>query len=257
MLPSFYTDDGSGTPLLLCHAFPLNAAMWETQRHTLAGDCRLITFDIPGFGRGGAVDHDMDMHRCAELAINLLNHLGIERAVIGGCSMGGYIAMSLLRNYPDRVLGLLLANTRAGADSEEGRAARMAQIGRIERGELSVVLEEMLPKLLGEGTKNVAPEVVALVRKLMTHATADGCKAMLAAMAKREDSRQLLAECSLPVCAIGGAEDALIPAAETEQIAELAADSELHILPSAGHLSNLERPALFTVVVRHFLERFR
>ncbi len=256
MLPVFYTDDGSGTPLLLCHAYPLNAAMWEPQRHSLAGDCRLLTFDLPGFGRGGPVPADLDLRRCADMAASLLDSCGIERAVIGGLSMGGYLAMAILRHHPERVLGLLLANTKAGADSEEGKAGRMEQIARIDAGELPAVLEGMLPRLLGTSTKEVAPEVVTLVQDLMRSATPDGCRAMLAAMAGREDSEDLLSSCTVPVCSIGGAEDVLIPPVEAERIAALASDAELHIIPNSGHLSNLERPVRFTASVRNFLQRF-
>jgi pimeloyl-ACP methyl ester carboxylesterase len=256
MLPSFFTDDDAGTPLLLCHAFPLNAAMWEAQRHSLAEYCRMITFDLPGFGRGGPAVEGMDMRDCADMAVSLLDHLGIEKAVIGGCSMGGYIAMTILRYYPERVMGLLLANTRAGADSDEGRKGRMEQIARIDDGELESVLEGLLPRLVGASTKNVAPEVVAFVRELSRSASGEGCAAMLRAMADREDSREVLASCRIPVCSIGGEEDVLIPPSEAELIAALAQDSELHLIPNAGHLSNIERPIRFAIAVRHFLSRF-
>ncbi len=256
MLPAYFTDDGSGTPLLLCHAYPLNAAMWEAQRHMLAADCRLITFDLPGFGRGGPVQSETDMRLCAGMCEALLDHLGIDKAVIGGCSMGGYIAMAVLRHHPERVLGMVLANTKAGADTPEGREGRMEQIAAIRAGGLQTMLDGMLPRLLGASTKEVAPEVAELIRKLMSNATPEGCMAMLSAMALREDSQELLATSSVPVCAITGAEDALIPPSEAEHIAALAEDSELHILPNAGHLSNLERPVLFTIAVRHFLQRF-
>ncbi len=256
MLPAFVTDDGSGTPLLLYHAFPLNAAMWEAQRHMLAADCRLITFDLPGFGRGGPVQSETDMRLCAGMCEALLDHLGIDKAIIGGCSMGGYIAMAVLRHHPERVLGMVLANTKAGADTPEGRAGRMEQIAAIETGGLQTVLDGMLPRLLGASTKEFAPEVAEFLRELMHSATPEGCTAMLSAMARREGSEALLASCSVPVCSIGGAEDTLIPPSEAENIAALAKDSELHILPNAGHLSNLERPVLFTIAVRHFLQRF-
>jgi pimeloyl-ACP methyl ester carboxylesterase len=256
MLPTFYTDDDVGTPLLLCHAFPLNAAMWEAQRHSLAEYCRMITFDLPGFGRGGPAVAGMSMRDCADMAAALLDHLGLEKAVIGGCSMGGYIAMAFLRYHPERVLGVLLANTRAAADSDEGRKGRMEQIARIGSGELESVLEGLLPRLVGESTKQIAPEVPALVQELTRSATADGCVAMLQAMADREDSREILTSCRVPVCSIGGTEDTLIPPSEVELIASLAHDSELHLIPNAGHLSNIERPVRFAIAVRHFLSRF-
>lgn len=256
MLPAFYTDDDAGTPLLLCHAFPLNAAMWEAQRHSLAEYCRMITFDLPGFGRGGPAVAAMSMRDCADMAVALLDHLGIEKAIVGGCSMGGYIAMAVLRHHPGRLLGLLLANTRASADSDEGKQGRMEQIAHIADGGLASVLEGLLPRLVGESTKEVAPDVVTLVRELSRTATAEGCMAMLRAMAEREDSRALLTSCRVPVCSIGGAEDMLIPAAEAEHIAALAPESELHVIPNAGHLSNIERPVRFAIAVRQFLTRF-
>lgn len=255
MKPAFHTDEGTGTPLLLVHAFPLTSAMWEAQRLRLRGHCRVLTFDIPGFGRGGPVFPDQSIDHCADMAVALLDELGIERAVLCGCSMGGYIALGVLRRHPARLARLILANTRVGADSEEGAAGRMAQIERIRAGEFAAVLDGMRPRLLGATTHETAPEVPRLVEDITAMATPEGAIAMLRAMAQRPDSTEALRHCPVPVLSIGGAEDVLIPPSEAEHIAALAPDATLRIIQLAGHLSNLERPAKFTDAVKEFLLR--
>jgi len=252
-IPTFFTDEGNGIPLLLFHAFPLNAAMWEPQRRMLSNDCRVLTFDLPGFGRGKPLPGQMSMRDCADIAIALLDELRIDTAAIGGCSMGGYIAMAMLRHYPERVAALVLADTRAGADSEETRAGRAAQIETIRTGGREAVFEAMLPKLLGASTFENAPELVDSVSDMMRQTTAEGAIAMLDAMAKRPDSSDVLSSCTVPCCIIVGVEDVLTPPSESEYMAHIIHDAQYHLLPGCGHLSNLERPVRFSTVVRDFL----
>ena len=253
MLPAFYTDDGSGLPLLLIHAFPLNAAIWQPQRRDLTRRWRVISFTLPGFGRGGPFTPGSGIDDCADMAAELLDELRIERATVAGCSMGGYITLAMYRRHPERVAGMILANTRAGADSPEAAANRAAQAASVREGGLEGFLAGMREKLLGPSTRANAPEVLRLLDEMLATATVEGTAGMLEAMARREDSSALLAASAVPVCLIAGAEDTLIPPAEAEAMQRLLPSAELHVLPSSGHLSCLERPELFNNIVDNFL----
>ncbi|MFZ1728883.1 MAG: alpha/beta hydrolase [Bacteroidota bacterium] len=253
MLPSFYTDDGSGLPLLLIHAFPLNASIWQPQRRDLSHQFRVISFSLPGFGRGGDYVPGTSIDDCADLAVELLDELQIDRAVVAGCSMGGYISLALQRRHPERVLGLILSNTRAGADSREAAANRLVQANSIRTGGLAEFLAGMREKLLGPSTRESAPDILRLLDDMLASATVEGTAGMLEAMARREDSTSLLESLTIPVCLIAGAEDTLIPPAEAERMHSQQPAAELHVLPNSGHLSCLERPILFNDVVSSFL----
>lgn len=253
MIPAFFTDDGSGAPLLLIHAFPLNAALWQPQRRDLARRWRVISFTLPGFGRGGPFIPGSGIDDCADMAAALLDELRVERATVAGCSMGGYITLAMYRRHPERVAAMILANTRAGADSPEAAANRAAQAATVRGGGLDDFLAGMREKLLGPSTRANAPEVLRLLDDMLASATVEGTAGMLEAMAQREDSSALLAASTVPVCLIAGAEDTLIPPAEAEAMQKLLPSAELHVLPNSGHLSCLERPVLFNNIVDSFL----
>jgi pimeloyl-ACP methyl ester carboxylesterase len=254
MLPAFYTDDGSGTPLLFIHAFPLNSSMWRAQRRDLSTFFRVLTFDLPGFGRGGAISAPFSLDDAADMAVTLLDDRGIDRAVVCGCSMGGYIALSMLRRHPDRLSGLILSNTRATADSALAVENRKRQAAQVREGGQQELLDEMLGKLLGETTVSSSPEVVRSVEEILSHATTEGTAAMLEAMSERPDSGEALAATILPVCIIAGSEDTLIPAAEAQAMHEVLRIGEMTVIPNAGHLSCLERPVRFNTIIRSFVQ---
>ncbi len=254
MIPAFYTDDGSGLPVLFLHAFPLNSTMWRAQRRDLSSFFRILTFDLPGFGRGGPFPDGFSIDDAADMAAALLDERGIDRAVICGCSMGGYITMSMLRRHPDRLAGLILANTRAGADTSAARDNRARQAADVREGGMPDFLDEMLGKLLGETTVGTSPDVVRLVEDIMKQATPEGVAGMLEAMAARPDSAGDLRATQLPTCVIAGEEDTLILPSEAESMVELLDDGELNIVPNCGHLSCLERPVRFNAIIRTFLQ---
>lgn len=255
MIPAFYTDDGGGMPLLLIHAFPLNAAIWQPQRRDLARRWRIVSFTLPGFGRGGPFIPGTSIDDCADMAVALMDELHIDRAAVGGCSMGGYITLALQRRHPDRVAAMVLANTRAGADTAEAAERRAAQAADIRSGGLASFLDDMREKLIGPTTRANAPDVLRLLDDILVTATVEGTAGMLEAMAGRPDASTQLAETDIPVCIISGEEDTLIPPSEAEAMHVSLPGSELHVLPNCGHLSCLERPTLFNNVVDTFLAR--
>jgi 3-oxoadipate enol-lactonase len=242
------------TPIVFLHAFPLHGAMWRGEVEEF-GERVTIAPDLPGFGDRIGLADQSTIDDFADTVVSDLDGAGIERAVIVGLSMGGYVAFRLGALHPERVAGLVLADTRAGPDTDEGAARRTRQAERARREGVDWLVEEMPPALLGDSTRAERPEVVAAVRRMIAAADPDGVARALLAMRDRPDSIPALAEIEVPVLALAGEEDTLTPVEEARKIAEGVRLGELAIIPRAGHLANLENPAAFSEAVRGFLQR--
>ena len=240
----------STTPLVFLHAFPLNAAMWEPQRGIL-GDRPVLTPDFPGFG-SRSLDAP-DLERFAHTVLDHMDAAGIARAVIVGLSMGGYVAFRLHALRPDRVVAMVLADTKAGSDDEAGRTKRTDQAARVREEGVGWLAEALLPALLGETTRESRPEVVEKVKEMAEGADPEGVARALEAMRERPDSTPGLERIQVPVLVLVGEEDTLTPEAEARKIAEGVPDGRLVVIPKAGHLSNLEGPEAFNEALLAFL----
>jgi 3-oxoadipate enol-lactonase len=248
-----YDDCGRGEPLLLLHAFPLDRSMWEAQAEALASDHRVIAFDARGFGESPLGAGPLTMEGCADDAAALLDRLGIERAVVGGCSMGGYAALAFARRHPRRLRALYLQDTRAGADSEDARRGRAALAERVLREGPAVVVEALLPKLLGETTKREQPALVSRLQERILTLEPQAIVNALHGLAAREDSQAALKDVKVPTLVLVGAEDVLTPPSESEAMAAAIPGAQLQRVPRAGHLANLEQPAAVTEALSAFL----
>lgn len=253
-----YLDSAPGAAdhrtLVLLHAFPLGAGMWEPQMRAIPRGWRYITPDLRGFG--GTTDPgetSLSLDDYAQDVIDLLGEMGIAHAVIGGCSMGGYTTFAVLRRAPGLAEGVLLADTRAGADSSEGRANRRAMLALVDREGASGVARDMMPKLLGETTRANDSSIESTVRRLIKQQSPEAIRGAIIRMMERPDSMPLLAGLEVPVAVIVGEEDALTPVEESRKIAEAIPGARLDVIPGAGHLSNLEQPERFNAVLGAFL----
>ena len=254
-----YLDSAPGDTALrtyvLLHGFPIGANQWEPQMHSIPAGWRLITPDLRGFGGSTEMDSvsALSIADYAADVTDLLEELGIKKAVVGGCSMGGYAALALFHSSPHVLEGLVLANTRAGADSPEARANRRNMLALVDREGPSGVAREMMPKLLGQTTRDTNTSVEATVRRLIKGQTPVGIRGAIHRMMHRPDSSPLLAQVSVPTLVITGAEDEMIPVEESQRMAAAVPGARLVILPRAGHLANLEQPEAFNEVLNSFL----
>lgn len=240
----------STTPIVFLHAFPLNSTMWAKQRAALR-DRKTLAPNFPGFGGRPVTESDLD--EFAKVAIGDMDAAGIDRPVVVGLSMGGYVAFRLHSLAPERVAALVFADTRAVADDEAGRAKRTDQAMRARSEGLGWLEEAMLPALLGETTRREKPEVVARVSLLMSQASPEGVARALEAMRERPDSTGDLSTIQVPTLVLVGEEDTLTPVSESRRIVEGVPDGRLTVIPRAGHLSNLEAPRLFNEALLSFL----
>src|ERR671910_545595 len=246
--------EGPGDPLVLLHAFPLNGGMFEPQMEAFSEGRRVISPDYPGFGRSPRTPAQPDIRYYAEAVRNLLDHLGLERVVLGGVSMGGYVAFGCLRLFTQRISGLVLANTRPEPDSYEIKENRKNMARRVADEGVGVLVELQMERLLARDTLENNGEVVEKVRAMILESSPDGVVAALGAMRDRPDSTGLLGKISVPTLVLGGAEDALSTPEVMGEMAEKIPDARHLTLEGAGHLSNLEAPKEFNAALKDFLD---
>lgn len=248
-----YEMQGSGNPLVLIHGYPLNSMMWEAQ-FSLADAAMVIAPNLQGFGGTPTGDEEMRMGVYADDLDELLKALNIRQpVVIGGFSMGGYVAFEFLRRYPHRVGALILANTKMTPDSMTAKEARDNSAALARQGGAAAIAQAMLPKMFSPKTYASKPALVAKVQKIMESATVPGLVGALMAMKERPDSRMTMGSYEGKSLIITGADDNLIPVSESELMKEASTDGTLVILPDAGHLSNMEQPDAFNKAIRTFL----
>jgi pimeloyl-ACP methyl ester carboxylesterase len=249
-----FQDSGEGIPLVLLHAFPLSGRMWANQRAALSDSCRVITPDLRGFGRSPAGSGEPNLEAMADDVDALLDRLDLPSVVLGGLSMGGYVAMAFLRKYPQRIAALVLADTKATPDTSLARTNREKLARTVtDSGTVEALYDQVMPTLTGRSTKGHRPEVVAEVRGLIGDATPSGVAWAARAMAARQDSTDLLASVTVPTLVIVGDEDQITPVSDAEAMADALPKVTLARLMAAGHLSAMEDARAFNAAVRDFV----
>lgn len=256
-----HVDTGQGPAVLLLHAFPMDSALWAAQRRSLAtSGFRVITPDLPGFGGSAVPDGAPTLDLMADEVVALMDHLELPSAVVGGLSLGGYVAMAMLRRHRPRVSGLVLADTKASADTPEAAANREGVAASVEAaGSTGAIAEAMLPNLLGATTRSSRPDVVAAVRRWIGAQPASGVAWAQRAMAVRPDSTADIAAFGGPVLVLYGQEDSISPAADAQAMAAAArsggSDTTVVEIPRAGHLTAVEDPEAVTHALQGWLTR--
>lgn len=243
--------------LVLVHAFPLGAQMWEPQFRGAFDGWRLLAPDLRGFGgstdeRAEGVDPSIDDY-ADDVAALVREVAGGRPVVLCGLSMGGYTCLAVMRRAPGLVRALILADTRAGADSLEGRAARKAMLTVLEHDGPQGVARDMMPKLLGTTTQEHNPGVEETVRLLIKRQSPAAIRDAIHRMMERPDSKPLLPTLTLPVLIVVGEEDTLTPPADSEAMAAALPNASLVQIAGAGHLVNLEQAQAFEASVDDFL----
>jgi pimeloyl-ACP methyl ester carboxylesterase len=249
-------ENGEGVPVVLLHAFPLSSAMWLEQRNDLADTCRVITPDLRGFGGSQLGFDEPSVDLMADDVAAVLDRLDLPEVVLGGLSMGGYVAMAFLRKHPGRVSALLLADTKAGADPDAAKDNRRRMADTLVADDSTQVLvDEVLPALVGETTRRDQPLVQGRVRALLEAAPPAAAAWAQRAMAARPDSLDTLRKVDVPAVVILGDEDGLASRDDAEAMVEALPQGRLVLIPGAGHLSAVEAPGPFSTAVREMLGR--
>jgi pimeloyl-ACP methyl ester carboxylesterase len=233
--------------------------MWKEQVAGIGSMYRVIAPDLRGHGDSPAPEGDYTIDEMADDLVELLDTLGLDdRIVLGGLSMGGYVALSMVARYSERVRGLMLMDTRAAADSPEA-AEKREELARavLAAGHAGPAVEAMIPRLFARIALESRPERVAPIRELMERNTARGVVGALRAMASRPDRRADLASIRVPTLVMVGEEDVVTPPAEAQGLADAIAGARLEVIPEAGHLAPYENHAVANAVILRFLDGLR
>lgn len=248
-----FDDCGSGLPLLLLHGFPLSRRIWEPQIAALQGEFRTIAPDLRGFGDSDAPEGPYSMDLFADDMIGLLDHLGIDRVVVCGMSMGGYVAMNMLDRYPERVRAACFMVTRSAADDEAGKERRLNLAREVMDKGPRIVTDAFSRILFSSGAGDGGTELVDDVCRIMAQTSARGLAGGLLAMRDRPDYTGRLAGFAVPALVIGAELDIAIPPEESRRLAEGLPDARLVIIPDAGHMAGMENPYAVNRELRAFL----
>jgi pimeloyl-ACP methyl ester carboxylesterase len=240
--------------LVLIHAFPLNARMFEAQLALADRGWRVIAPQLRGFDGGTNDPPASTVDDYAADVIDLLDTLHIDEAVIGGVSMGGYVAFAMFRHAPRYFQGIFLADTKSPGDTPEGVEGRKKMLRLVEEKGAAAVADEMLPKLLGETTRRTRPEVVERARGLILDNSTQAIAGAVRALMTRPDSTPLLPTIHCPALILVGEEDTVTPKAAAEEMHRGIAGSRMSTIPGAGHLTNLEDPLAFNSALAEFLD---
>lgn len=241
--------------IVLLHAFPLTHAMWEGQIQALKQDCRVIAYDIRGLGKSPLGEGQFTMEDFVDDLRDILDQLKIDQAILCGLSLGGYIALRAIEKFPERVKALVLCDTRSDADDSAGKLKRAKAIRTIRTQGVEAFATAFVPSLLSESTRRERPQVEKQVMEIILSQKGAGIGAAQFAMLSRTDTTETLGLIRCPVLVIHGEQDPLIPLTHAKVMQEKLPNSNLAVIPGAGHLSNLENPEAFNRALLDFLSR--
>lgn len=246
---------GKGMPIVLLHAFPLSRKMWKQQINVLVeSDCYVILPDFRGFGETQIASDKTTMEDLANDIRELLDHLEIEKAIIGGLSMGGYVTLNLYRLHPEKFAAMILADTSSLADTEEKRLGRFSLIEKTLTHGMNAIIEEMLPHLTSDYTKACNPDLIKQLEKEFLQTDPEGAIAALRGMAERLDHTDMLPEISVPTLLIFGREDKVTNLDGARLLNNKIPNSKLEIIEDIGHYSNLENSERFNTILDDFVK---
>lgn len=253
-----YDDVGTGLPVVLLHAFPFDRNMWAPQLAQLsAAGFRVLAPDLPEFGDSTPGAELITIERAADAIADFLQALVIDRAVVGGLSMGGYVALAFARRHPQRLAGLILADTKAAPDNDEAKAKRDDLIAAVKAGGPLAAANALLPKLVSDQTRKTNPDAVETLRQIALRQTSAGIIAGLYALRDRPDAAPGLPAVAVPTLVIVGEYDTVTPPLAAARLAGTIRKSELVHIPGAGHISNVENPEAFNHAVVKFLKKIK
>jgi pimeloyl-ACP methyl ester carboxylesterase len=244
-----------GAPVVLLHGFPFDGRMWQATAQALAGaGYRVVVPDLRGHGKS-PVAPTARMEEMARDVAALLSALGIGKAVVLGFSMGGYVALQMMARESDKVRLAVLVDTRAEADTAQGKAGRAALAAKVKEAGMQAVVDAMMPNLLHEQTRARKPEVAKLLERIMLEQPPAGAIAAIQGMAERPDMKGKLRFCQLPALVMVGEADSITPMEAASSLAQAISYSQYEVVPGAGHAMPLEQPEAFHRVLLGWLKK--
>lgn len=255
----FFDDSGGAfkTSIVLIHGFPLSHEMWQHQVEALKSDFRVISYDVRGHGKSEVGDGQYTLELFVDDLIALLDHLRLEKVVLCGLSMGGYIALRAIERNPERCCAMVLCDTKSDADTNEAKLKRAASIKAIKQSGASAYAEEFLKTLFTPRSIESGARVVGEARDLISSNSPTGICGALLALAGRTDTTASLSKIKVPTLILVGEFDKLTPPELSRKMQGLIPNSQLHVITKAAHMSNLENPEEFNAHLFDFLGKLK
>jgi 3-oxoadipate enol-lactonase len=252
-----YDDVGEGRiPILFLHGFPFNKTIWQEQIDNLKSSYRVIACDLRGFGKSVDEESNLSINLFVKDLIQFMDKLELEKVILCGLSMGGYIALNAIKQYPNRFEALILCDTQSIADSDEVKAKRYDAIAEIQENGTTNFNESFLKNVFHKDSLTNKPELVDDLRTVVYSNSQNIMVQGLRAIAERKDTSLILDEINVPTLIICGRQDIVTPLDESKYINKFIKGSVLHVINYAGHVSNLEEPMKFNKLIRNFLNDF-
>lgn len=250
-----YSDEGpdDAPVIIFIHGFPFNKSTWSRQLDELKQDYRVIAYDVRGHGNSDAGPVDFSIELFVNDLIEFMNVLEIKQSVLCGLSMGGYITLKAIENFPDRFQAIVLCHTNCIADSAETREKRMKTIESIKENGVEHYAGESLKNLFAAESFTTRKDEIATIREIITNASVESLSQTLHALAGRQETCSKLPEITVPVLIMVGKEDKLTPPSASQSMHEKIKGSVLRIIDQAGHLSNMENPVDFNAQLLDFM----
>ena len=253
-----YNDSGSDKhPIIFVHGFPFNKKTWHPQFGFFSQNNRVITYDIRGFGKSTSGTKEMSMSQFADDLVDFMSHLEIEKAIVCGLSMGGYILLNAVNRYPEKFSALVLCDTQCIADSLETKEKRQQSISNIPEGGLADFTESFIKNIFLEETLKNEQEMVDKIRNTILATSVTSITTTLKALADRDETCSMLQNIKIPTLIICGKEDKITPPLQAQFLKDGIAHSTLSIIEDAAHLSNLEKPDVFNKELANFISKLR
>jgi len=251
-----YNDEGpDDVPVIIfIHGFPFNKTMWQQQVEALKGSYRTIAYDIRGHGNTESGNENFTIDLFADDLVNLMDELKLNKAILCGLSMGGYIALNAVEKYPERFDGLILSDTQCTADTPEGKEKRMLTIQSIKESGVEKYAEDSIQHFFLPASLNIKQKAVAAVKQMIINTSQQTLCNTLLALANRKETCTYLAEIDIPVLIMVGKDDKITPPPKALFMHEKIHDSLMHVLNHTGHLANIENQYEFNYQLRAFLE---
>jgi 3-oxoadipate enol-lactonase len=253
-----YNDVGSmdNPAIVFIHGFPLNKSMWDRQLDALQDEFRVIAYDVRGHGSSDAGASDFSIDIFVSDLLSLMQALKVEKPLLCGLSMGGYIALNAIENYPELFESIVLCATQCLADSPEAKAKRLLTMNKIQEKGVEVFADESLPKFFTKESVAAKTEEIALVREMIVNISAESLCNTIFALSSRHETCSKLVEINVPALIIVGKEDEITPVALSEFLHHEISGSSLKVIEGAAHLVNMEKPMAFNEQVKKFASEF-
>ncbi len=255
--PIYYLDEGTrdATPVIFLHGFPFSHEMWKSQLELVGKDFRAIAYDLRGHGKSYVGEAQFTIEHHVDDLIGLLDYLQIPKVVIVGLSMGGYITLRALERNPERFRAAVLCDTKSEGDTNEGKLKRFEGMKNVRANGSEAFAGSFTKAVFAPETFTSNPEGVALIKEIITSTPALSIAGTLLALAARTDTTPSLPSIKIPTLILVGEKDVTTPPANSQLMHEKIAGSELHIIPAAAHMSNIENPSVFNQHLLTFLKR--